>query len=449
MSAGGLSYHGVIGHTSKATLPSVETWGNNMNILRDPPKSITTRKIDKVGQTSEITQMIQESGDRSCEAIMTYARGVNPMVAVSYSNYGTNGGQRVNGQLTGGNVTCRGQGNSGTQAFLPYRIMNGGAFRPPARTQRELLPLSRLPRAWTSSFTQPGFTDYSKKAMCPSSAEKTAGVKADSEMLHACGRPTATYKIETPISEPFEVRYVIKNPTQVEAFSGVKSQAQIQVSVGDATQQIIGTPLHAKADMNMGGSHIQKDIDLSHLDTERYTHDALHAEAPSNRSKNIQITPIDKLFTVDTSGMIKNQMNISHTTHQTGYTKYNYIHEDPDLERRLPYHEARTNSGNRNVYKRVVDDQVQERKYTQNRPMTVATTNLGARGRQVIDTITNRNYNLKPTVNPGGYVPNAARPAIDHHQGRTEFDLEKSVMRQRVYDMQQGRHGLGDTNPYA
>ena len=60
-----ISYHGIVGY-GKSTLPSVESWSTNMNILRDPPKSITTRKIDKVGETSEITQMIQESGDRSC-----------------------------------------------------------------------------------------------------------------------------------------------------------------------------------------------------------------------------------------------------------------------------------------------------------------------------------------------------------------------------------------------
>ena len=30
------SYSGVVGY-GKTTLPSVESWGENMNILRDPP----------------------------------------------------------------------------------------------------------------------------------------------------------------------------------------------------------------------------------------------------------------------------------------------------------------------------------------------------------------------------------------------------------------------------
>ena len=55
-SAGGLSYSGIVGY-GKVTLPSVESWGTNMNILQDPPKSIVTRRIDRVGETSSITSM--------------------------------------------------------------------------------------------------------------------------------------------------------------------------------------------------------------------------------------------------------------------------------------------------------------------------------------------------------------------------------------------------------
>ena len=91
MSAGGLSYSGLVNYGA-STLPSVESWGTNMNILRDPPKSIHTRRITKVGETSSITEMIDESGDRAAEAILVYPRGINPMVGVSYSNYGNNGG---------------------------------------------------------------------------------------------------------------------------------------------------------------------------------------------------------------------------------------------------------------------------------------------------------------------------------------------------------------------
>ena len=94
------------------TLPSVESWGTNMNIQRDPPKALWTRKIDKVSQTQEITRMIGEGGgDRICEMIKVYPRGINPHVAVSYSNYGTNGGQnrQTNGLAARGSKICCGR----------------------------------------------------------------------------------------------------------------------------------------------------------------------------------------------------------------------------------------------------------------------------------------------------------------------------------------------------
>ena len=119
MSAGGLSYSGIT-NFGRVTLPSVEGWGTNMNILRDPPKSITTRRITKVGETSSITQMIGESGNRACEAIQVFARGVNPSVGVSYNNYG-NGNS--SGGLTGLSNPIAGCGRT---AKLPYRIMDAG-----------------------------------------------------------------------------------------------------------------------------------------------------------------------------------------------------------------------------------------------------------------------------------------------------------------------------------
>ena len=113
-----------------------------MNILRDPPKSIHTRRIDKVGQTSSITATIDDSSNRACEAILQYARGVNPMVSVSYGNQGNNGGKSTL------------QRSQGSQAFLPYRVVRDGAFRPPVMRQEQLMPLSRQPRQWTTAFTK-------------------------------------------------------------------------------------------------------------------------------------------------------------------------------------------------------------------------------------------------------------------------------------------------------
>jgi hypothetical protein len=114
-----ISYSG-LRTAPKVTLPSVEMWSTNMNIVRDPPRSIMTRRKERVGDTQRITLEQDDSQSRISENILVYARGTNPMVTVSYNN--------ASGQQ---------------QASLPYKIQN---VRPPVLTGYDLLPLSRLPR---------------------------------------------------------------------------------------------------------------------------------------------------------------------------------------------------------------------------------------------------------------------------------------------------------------
>lgn len=133
--------------TGKVTLPSVEMWGTNMNILRDPPKSIYTRRIDKVSDTQQITLQEADSNDRRLENINVYARNVNPMVGVSYNNYGNGGGNNRTNQ----------------QASLPYKIEN---VRPPLLSQYDLQPLSRLPRDWFYTFSNPEFPQIFDNLQC-------------------------------------------------------------------------------------------------------------------------------------------------------------------------------------------------------------------------------------------------------------------------------------------
>lgn len=135
----------------KATLPSVEMWNTNMNILRDPPKGIFTRRKDKVGDTQQILLQQDDSGSRINECISVYARNVNPMVGVSYNNYG-------NTQRTGG-----GGARSATQATLPYKI---DVVRPPILSPYDLQPLSRLPRTWFYTSTNPEFPGLVQNLQC-------------------------------------------------------------------------------------------------------------------------------------------------------------------------------------------------------------------------------------------------------------------------------------------
>ena len=185
-----------------------------MNILKDPPKAVWTRQINKVSETSEITRMIgEDNGSRICEMIKVYPRGINPMVSVSYSNYGTNGGQNRNitgAGVFGNNKACR-DGRSAYlgQAKLPYPAIKDGAFRPPVWRQEDLLPLSRLPRTNTSAWTSPGFVNYAKSTSCAKPEKRRQVIE---EPVRHTVRPTKTITIQQPLVEPFQVRHVIDNP---------------------------------------------------------------------------------------------------------------------------------------------------------------------------------------------------------------------------------------------
>jgi hypothetical protein len=139
-----LSYSSVL-PDRKVTLPSVEMWNTNMNIVKDPPKGIFTRRKDKVGQTQLLLMQQDDAGSRVNEFINVYARNVNPMVGVSYNNYGnTNSGRK-------------------TQATLPYKV---DVVRPPIMSLYDLYPLSRLPRDWFYASTNPEFPGVIQNLKC-------------------------------------------------------------------------------------------------------------------------------------------------------------------------------------------------------------------------------------------------------------------------------------------
>jgi hypothetical protein len=263
--------------SGKATLPSVETWGTNMSLLRDPPKSIHTRRINKVGETSSITSMIDDSGNRVCEAISVYPRGVNNMVSVSYGQGGGNGLMNGNTTNTSGNA----------MASLPYKIMNGGAFRPPNMKPQNLLPLSRLPRVWFDQYTNPEMIDFSKKMRCATTAENTREVK--NTTIKASIRPTQVMKFETPIIEPFEVKYVIQNPIKVSARSGNRTQDLTSQNVLEPTKEISINPLHVDAKSNFGSSATITYLDNNNLNTERYVQNILHTSADARKYQDNQV----------------------------------------------------------------------------------------------------------------------------------------------------------------
>jgi len=449
-----LTYSGIVGY-GKVNLPSVESWGTNNNILRDPPRSLYTRRIDKVGDTSEITQMIEESGDRIApinEVILTYARGVNPMVAVDYSNNGNNGGQRRGGPSTTG--LTWGSTNSGKQSYLPYRILDKGAFRPPIIDQRSLLPLSRLPRVWTSSYTSPGFTDFSKKASCaqPEIDTETKGIKNSQQMLRGNMREKnckPTFQLETNISngmtlgngniiEGFEVRSVIRNPLKYELSSGKQSQTRLNGEMGAPVKQILITPLKVQGSTNIVS--YKKDIQSDNsINEERYIHDKLSGSFSTNKSRNIQTTSIEDLFDLDVDKNIKDKKNVSYTTSKRGYDKYEDVHNARENEKNLPKYKASTNKV-MNIHKNVGSTQAKER--ISNRPNTSAQTNTTSGNRQKEESFMTREAKLRPTLSNvrQEFSSINSMPMTYHDNQEPEIDVNKQKMRRTIYEQQQERN---------
>jgi hypothetical protein len=139
-----LSYS-AINSRGKATFGSVEGWNMNHSVIREPPKSGTCRRIDKVDDTNEYLLRVAEGTDRFNDAIQLYPRGINHAVGVNYSN-------------SGSGVTSFHQG----QSYLPYRVNREGSFRPPIVPLSDLLPLSRQPRNVTEIPANRTQVDWSK-----------------------------------------------------------------------------------------------------------------------------------------------------------------------------------------------------------------------------------------------------------------------------------------------
>ena len=305
------------------TLPSVEQWGTNANILRDPPKSIFTRRVDKVGQNTDITDLVDASGDRAAEGISVYSRGVNPMVSVSYSNDSSNAG-------ISGNPTS----NSGrTQAFLPYPIMEGGAFRPPVRTPRDLLALSRMPRVWFSADASKSTVDYSKTQQ--QILDNRRAVKEASAMIHAYDvRPNKTADISPNLREHFKMLDKIKDHrinVSAEAGTGSRDITSYTRDNVDRKKATLDHALHAYADVNKGESR-SHNLDNLAIDQSRYIQSVLQAQQTTNPSSAISHN-LDQLA-IDQSRYIQAVLQAQQTTNPSANINAKSAHELNDSNRR-------------------------------------------------------------------------------------------------------------------
>lgn len=351
-----LSYTGLTNY-GKTTLPSVESWGTNMNILRDPPKSIMTRKQNKVGETNSIIENNLNS-DRINENILVYARGVNPMVGVSYNNDSSG----MSGNLAGLSQSFNTISTSSTQSMLPYRIMNGQYFQPPVMTKEELLPLSRQPRAWTSQNTSLGFVDFSKRVKDQGDATTTKEVKTS--VLKTSIRPTEYKRIEKPIEQPYETKYSIQNTMNIFVNSGMRTRDITNKYISDVNNGINKNPLNVNVYSNIGHKIYKNDTNVY---TKNSIQDINKKEAFSNIS---------------------------------GLCETKYIHKDIKLDRILPNYVSSTNNSDSTKYIRI--EPINEIHLDKNIPNAIFENNNVKKTNDV----DNRTYVLPPKINPGSYIDN-------------------------------------------
>jgi hypothetical protein len=190
------------------TLPSIEGGFGTLNIARDPPKSYFTKYKPKVFDTNLLTEMIDASGDRACESILKFGRGRNPMVSVSYSNNGSNGGQYRFGSGNSSDTAPLTFSGS-AQAYLPYRVMREGAFRPPIIPPEQLLPLSRQPRHLTSQFSNKGSNAMRQDDLTKCDAKTLKSLRTN--LLHSYVEGRASVTIELPSVKPRDVDNMIRD----------------------------------------------------------------------------------------------------------------------------------------------------------------------------------------------------------------------------------------------
>lgn len=173
-------------------------------ILREPPKSVHTKKKERV-EMGDVNFMIRSDDSRINEGISYLARGVNPMVDISYSNYGGNGATLTSMPTL--------------QATNPYKTIKDGAFRPPIMTQEDLLPLSRMRRPETSATTNPGVSivgGFVAPNLQNNVDLTTIANAIDVKKINYLSiRPSATFNISLPIDvDVFGEKAINRNKLQ-------------------------------------------------------------------------------------------------------------------------------------------------------------------------------------------------------------------------------------------
>lgn len=374
-----MSYSAIKG--SKVTLPSVEGGFGTLSILKDPPKSVFTSYKPKISDTSKLAELIDNSGDRICESIQKYARGVNPMVSVSYSNYGSNGGQSRGGD--GAVVTGLHQG----QAYLPHRVVRDGAFRPPIVPPEQYLPLSRLPRKNVKVDTNQGSDitlDFNTQTQCSTDLKALR-----EELMKLYVQPTKTFTFETTVDNPSELKATVKEDALSARVETNKTDSTIyKLGINPHIEKEIKPTLYGSISVN-NSRNIQlhqnqvlipergiKEIQQIPIHTkpsnsaiqprqstplipDRGIKDAIQCSAFSKASEQNRGTPIEKVIGNQPIRIQKTTL-IDYQTPKITHEEQKYIHSDKQLSRNTP---LTSMMSNKIIHGVDLNDRIQSREY--------------------------------------------------------------------------------------
>lgn len=285
----------------KVTLPSNDNWGTNINILKDPPKSLYVPRKEKVGDNV----MLDNSSidDRINESISVYPKGVNPFVSVSYSNMSNNGGH-LSGSSSGNQTNF----NSGlkSDSKLPYKVFDNGAFRPEFQRYEEKFALSRQPVDLS------GY-DYTTPIYNPNTIVKMGNNEKFKQII------PETFKVENvQPNARFRLRHNIQldNKAYPERFTkDINNQSyntdkrkleSFELINRDALNKIknnVPIPLN----INKSGNGVNG---VNQIFTEKYTKNVLKGNIPSNLKYS---TGYKNSNVIDTKFKIKAPPTISYT----------------------------------------------------------------------------------------------------------------------------------------
>lgn len=419
-----INYDAIRNRRAAVTLPNTTGALGTLNILRAPPKSVMTRRIDKVGDTDMITKQISNSGSRICEAIRAYPRGVDPMVSVSYSNASNNAGQNNMGYGSSGQRSIQVK-----NAYPPYSLgALGMQFRPPLRRQEDLMPLSRQARLPTDAFTQPGFADYSKRIVCETSPCNSKAVK--DEILKTRIQTSKVMQYERPVKEGYEVKNMVnQDPLHYAANSGMRSMdIAKKASSFDVTYDINENPLHAFAQAQINDPTQSKSggDGRDNFSTRKYVVDFVpHSNVSATKSLH-KSTTADQMRPVGSTEkyLRSHDHNASVNAGFSGQTMDQDPHNDRSVYLRETTPSVFANASlSRPDYHLVAPRPEKELQLQRNLPLTAMKTNVAS----AIGSNHNNNtreYKLAPTLNKGAYTTRGTvSMSIDQDQHAREDSI--------------------------